>query len=122
MLPLRFWQRTRRRPGMIAAQVAIMLTMLLGLLAVAFDLGMVLTVRRQTQAAADAAALAAATDLYANYDTNNGADPNGTALQKRRTSPLTMGPAWVTSWSGSTEVTTSAVPTPARQSPGAMPR
>jgi hypothetical protein len=35
--------------------------------------------RRRCQAAADAAALAAAIDLYANYQTNKGLDPNGTA-------------------------------------------
>jgi hypothetical protein len=35
--------------------------------------------RRQAQTAADAAALAAVSDLYAHYPSNGGADPNGTA-------------------------------------------
>jgi hypothetical protein len=43
------------------------------------DGGAALTERRHAQAAGDAAALAAAGDLYTNYRTNNGQDLNGSA-------------------------------------------
>jgi Flp pilus assembly protein TadG len=49
---------------MIAVQVALSLTALTGILAIAVDGGLILAVRRQAQATADAAALAAAADLY----------------------------------------------------------
>jgi Flp pilus assembly protein TadG len=52
---------------------------LMGVAAVALDGGLLLDQRRRLQAVADAAALAAATDLYKNYRTNNGADGGGTA-------------------------------------------
>jgi hypothetical protein len=52
---------------------------LAGVVAIALDGGRLLEERRRTQTAADAAALAAAADLYANYPANQGADPAGTA-------------------------------------------
>ena len=69
--------RSTRR-GMITAQVAMSLTVLMGVLAVVLDGGLLLTERRHAQATADAAALAAASDLYFNWYTNFGTDP-GTA-------------------------------------------
>jgi hypothetical protein len=53
----------RPRRGAIAAQVAVMLTVLLGVAALALDGGILMVERRHAQAAADAAALAAAYDL-----------------------------------------------------------
>jgi hypothetical protein len=52
---------------------------MIGIVAIALDGSLILDQRRRAQAAADAAALAAAIDLYTNYATNKGLDPNGTA-------------------------------------------
>jgi Flp pilus assembly protein TadG len=59
--------------------VALALLGLLGIVAIALDGGLLLSERRHAQAVADAAALAAAADLYKNYAANQGLDPNGTA-------------------------------------------
>jgi Flp pilus assembly protein TadG len=64
MSPTRRLPRRQPRRGMIAVQVALSLTALTGILAIAVDGGLMLAVRRQAQATADAAALAAAADLY----------------------------------------------------------
>jgi hypothetical protein len=64
---------------MVAAQVALCLTALTAVLAVLLDGGMLLSERRHAQATADAAAMAAASDLYYNWPNNSGSDPNGTA-------------------------------------------
>jgi hypothetical protein len=64
---------------MVAAQVAAALTALMGIMALLVDGGMVLAERRHGQATADSAALAAASDLYANWNTNQGSDTSGTA-------------------------------------------
>ncbi len=74
--------RSTRR-GMITAQVAMSLTVLMGVLAVVLDGGLLLTERRHAQATADAAALAAASDLYFNWYTNFGTDP-GTAASSAK--------------------------------------
>jgi Flp pilus assembly protein TadG len=71
--------RAEKRQGTIIAVVAVLLVAILGNLAIALDGGLLLDDKRQVQAAADAAALAAATDLFNNYGTNNGLDPSGTA-------------------------------------------
>jgi hypothetical protein len=64
---------------MVAAQVAVTMTALMAVVALLVDGGMVLADRRHVQATADAAALAAASDLYANWNSNHGSDPSGTA-------------------------------------------
>jgi Flp pilus assembly protein TadG len=64
---------------MVAAQVAVITTALVAVLALLVDGGLVLADRRQGQATADAAALAAASDLYVNWNTNQGLDSSGTA-------------------------------------------
>jgi hypothetical protein len=64
---------------MVTAQIAISMGVLMAVLALLFDGGMLLVERRHAQATADAAALAAATDLYVNWNPNQGSDPNGTA-------------------------------------------
>jgi Putative Flp pilus-assembly TadE/G-like len=67
------------RRGVILVQLAVALTLLMTVLAVTVDLGFLIVERRHAQATADAAALAAAADLYEYWSTNNGSDPNGTA-------------------------------------------
>ncbi len=69
----------RRRRGSITPLAVLSLSLLLGMVALAVDGGTLLEDRRHTQATADAAALAAAADLFANYAGNQGVDTNGTA-------------------------------------------
>ena len=57
----------------------LMLIPLLAMVAFAVDLGYAWRADAELQAAADAAALAGATDLFDNYWTNNGTDPGLTA-------------------------------------------
>jgi hypothetical protein len=59
--------------------VAVCLVALVGMLAMVLDAGLLMDHRRQCQAAADTAALAAATDLFVNWNTNQGTDPKGSA-------------------------------------------
>jgi hypothetical protein len=79
MLHYRSLARFQPRRGAVAILVAVCLTVLVGIVAIAVDGGMLLDNRRQVQAAADAAALAAAADLYYNYPVNSGLDPSSTA-------------------------------------------
>jgi len=69
------------RRGMVTAQVVLSLSVLMAMLAVVADGGLLLVERRHAQATADAAALAAASDLYENWskDNPNGTDSLGTA-------------------------------------------
>ena len=69
------------RRGMVAAQVVLCLSVLMAMLAVVADGGLLLAERRHAQATADAAALAAASDLYENWSIDNpsGTDSLGTA-------------------------------------------
>jgi hypothetical protein len=69
-----------RRRGTVAVLVALCLIGLFGVVAIALDGGMLLDRRRHVQATADAAALAAATQLYQRYPTLRGTD-DGTARQ-----------------------------------------
>jgi uncharacterized membrane protein len=71
--------KSEKRRGAIAVLVAISLVAIVGVVAIALDGGLLLDNHRQVQSAADAAALAAADDLFSNYITNNGLDPSGTA-------------------------------------------
>ena len=64
---------------MVTAQVALSLSALMAMLAVVADGGLLLAERRHAQATADAAALAAASDLYFHWNTNFGSDSGGTA-------------------------------------------
>ena len=72
-------QRGNHRRGAVAVLVAVCLTVLVAIAAVALDGGLLQYSRRRAQAAADAAALAAADDLFQHYPVNAGLDPNGTA-------------------------------------------
>src|SRR5262249_52682294 len=71
------------RRGAIAVKVAICLPVLLGVTALSLDGGMIYDKRRHSQAAADAAALAAAGVLFTTYTNSttldDGKDPNGAA-------------------------------------------
>jgi len=71
-----------RRTGAIAALVAVCLIVLLAFVAIAIDGGGLLEERRQAQATADAAAMAAAEDLFLNYPKNKGLDTGGNAVTK----------------------------------------
>jgi hypothetical protein len=75
---VRHFNRSPRR-GVVTVFVTICLVILLSIVALAIDGGTLLSERRHAQATADAAALAAAADLYANYWTNGGTDPCGSA-------------------------------------------
>ncbi len=67
------------RGASVTPLAALSLALILSVLALVVDGGTLMEARRHVQAAADAAALAAADDLFANYTTNQGTDPNGTA-------------------------------------------
>ena len=71
--------RTKCRRGAVAPLVALCLIALISLVAIALDGGLLLDQRRSCQAAADAAALAAAEDLYLNWQANKGNDTANSA-------------------------------------------
>ena len=73
--------QSQRRRGNVAVLTAASLIALVGITAIAVDGGLLLDDYGRVQSAADTAALAAAADLYANYLTGNGLDPNHTASQ-----------------------------------------
>src|SRR5262245_13031661 len=86
----------QRRRGAVAILVALLLTGLLGVLAIALEGGLMADNRRRAQAAADAAALAAATMLYENYPAIEASnflnyDPNGAANTAALASAATNG-------------------------------
>src|SRR5258708_4253166 len=64
----------RSRRGGVSVWLILGLTAILGILALGMDGGRMQEERRRAQATADAAALAAATDLYANWWTYHGKD------------------------------------------------
>ncbi|HZL88925.1 MAG TPA: pilus assembly protein TadG-related protein [Pirellulaceae bacterium] len=71
--------RSRDRRGVIVVLVALCLVAILGVTAIAIDGGMLMEQRRSVQAGADAAALAAAEQLYEGWSTNQGQDNDGKA-------------------------------------------
>lgn len=81
----------RRRSGKVVVFVALCLTGMVGVVALAVDGGVLLDDQQQLQAAADAAALAAATDLFTNYLAHQGADPSRTAAQSAQTTAAANG-------------------------------
>lgn len=68
-----------RRDGAVVIWVVLFLTIIVGIVAINLDGGRVMEERRRAQSTADAAALAAGADLYANYWTRRGLDTAGTA-------------------------------------------
>ncbi|HKB02090.1 MAG TPA: pilus assembly protein TadG-related protein [Gemmataceae bacterium] len=79
---------TARRPAAVVPTVAICLPVLMAVVALSLDTGMIYDRQRHCQAAADAAALAAAADLFNTYTdsdyTNNGNDPQQVARDHAR--------------------------------------
>jgi hypothetical protein len=75
--------RSRRR-GVVAVIFAVSLVALLSVVALTADGGQALAERRQLQAAADAAALAGASDLFENWQANAGSDSGGSAVASAR--------------------------------------
>jgi hypothetical protein len=73
-----------RRDGNVVVVVAAALVAILGAAALSLDGGALMDKRRQIQSTADAAALSAADDLYANWWTNLGLDPAGSAVTAAR--------------------------------------
>jgi Flp pilus assembly protein TadG len=65
------------RPAAVAAEVALLGTVLAGVAALVLDGGLMQAERRRGQAAADAAALAAAVDLANNYGSLSSGTPDG---------------------------------------------
>jgi hypothetical protein len=63
-----------RREGTVVVAVSISLVAILSVVALSLDCGLLVDKRRQAQAAADAAALAAASELFASAFTNDGLD------------------------------------------------
>ena len=65
---------TQRRRGTVVVAVSVCLVAILGVVALTLDGGLVVDKRRQAQAAADAAALAAASELFEHWFNNGGLD------------------------------------------------
>jgi hypothetical protein len=65
--------------GTVTPLAVLSLSLLVGMVALTVDGGTLMEDRRHVQAAADAAALAAAADLFANFSSNQGLDLHGTA-------------------------------------------
>lgn len=72
--------RSRRR-GISLVLVVVSLVSLMGMLAISLEGGLLLTEHRNAQATADAAAMAAAAEMYYMHFVNFGTDPAGTAKQ-----------------------------------------
>jgi len=70
---------TTRRRGISLVLVVISLVSIISVLALSLEGGLLMTERRNAQATADAASLAAAADLYYLWYQNNGVDVGGTA-------------------------------------------
>src|SRR5438552_630070 len=69
----------QKRPGHVCVFFALMITVLVGVSAIAIDGGIIMDNVQKLQAAADASALAAAEQLFKNWQTDAGLDSNGSA-------------------------------------------
>jgi hypothetical protein len=98
--------KSEKRRGNIAVLVAISLVPIVGVVAIALDGGLLLDNHWRVQSTADAAALAAAVDLFNKYGTNSGKDTGGTA----QTSALTTAAANGFNNDGVTNVVTVNIP------------
>ncbi|HEY1375453.1 MAG TPA: pilus assembly protein TadG-related protein [Gemmataceae bacterium] len=78
-MPLMRTTGRHERAGVVAVLVAVCLIVVLAMAALSLDGGSMMAEHQKAQAVADAAAFAAAADLYANYWANLGLDPRGTA-------------------------------------------
>ncbi|WZP01143.1 pilus assembly protein TadG-related protein (plasmid) [Isosphaeraceae bacterium EP7] len=86
-------RRRAPRRGVVAVQCVLALSVLMGAAALIVDGGILMSERRHVQAAADAAALAGAIDLYKNYATHAGVDTPGSAADSARAIALANYPA-----------------------------
>jgi hypothetical protein len=100
--------RKKSRRGAIIILVAVCMTILLVGAAISLDGGSLLDLRRKTQATADAAAIAAAEDLFRHYPANHGYDSCGTAASRAETIAAANG--FVCSCDGPTNVTVRTAP------------
>jgi hypothetical protein len=71
--------KREKRPGHIVVFMALMITALVGVSAIAIDGGVIQDDVQKLQAAADASALAAAEELFRNWQLGNGLDVGGSA-------------------------------------------
>ena len=83
--------RVQRRSGTVTVIVAACLVGLLSFIALTIDGGLLMDQRQQVQSAADAAALAAAENLFLNWNSNLGLDPKGTAATTAQASASANG-------------------------------
>lgn len=91
-MPLRSLpRRLQLRRGAVAPLAVLCLALLVGVAALAIDGGTLMESRRHVQAAADAAALAGASDLFANYITHQGIDVGKTAQSNALTAASANG-------------------------------
>ena len=80
-----------QRQGAVTVWLIASLGVIIAIVALGLDGGRTLDERRRAQAAADAAALAAAVDLYDSYKANQGSDPGGTARKAALASAASNG-------------------------------
>ena len=80
-----------RRCGAVTAWLVVCLSVIVGIVGMGMDGGRMMEERRSVQMAADAAALAAANNLYLNWQQNQGTDPSGTAAGVALNSALANG-------------------------------
>ncbi len=88
---IRLERFTQRRLGSVAPLVGLCLIPIMGVAALVFDIGILRDQRRQAVRAADAAALAGATDMFKYYGVNHGNDKNKTAVQSALTTAAANG-------------------------------
>lgn len=91
MAQTRRFFRLSKRKAVAAVQIALCLTVLLGVTALVVDGGLLMAERRRAQSVADSAALAAATDLFKHYPTYNGVDSLGSASSSAKLVASTNG-------------------------------
>ena len=96
MSRIRACTRTRQRRGAIVILVAVLLIPIVGVAAIALEGGYLRDIQRRAQGAADAAALAAATELFVNYPAIQSSDftvcdPGGCAAAAALASSATNG-------------------------------
>jgi hypothetical protein len=90
-MPITVRGRSVRREGKVIVLVSLCLVPIFGMLALVIDLGVLRDDRRRAVVAADASALAAATDLYTNWNQYQGVDTQGTAVRSAKTTAAANG-------------------------------
>ncbi len=80
-----------RRRGSVVVLVTVSLIAIVGFAAIVIDGCVLYNDRQQIQKTADAAALAAAVDLFTKWNSNAGTDPTGSAATSARTTATALG-------------------------------